>query len=138
MGNRDSVERTRHEEEIALFAALGLAIPALALAAKPPTPGSPAEHQYKPPTTHAYGYYCQHESKTHVAGKPGTPFSVCVTAAAKLAGGSTTSPTVACAKESKKHVAGKAGTPFSLCVSAGAKFLKDKDSLRGRRRGDPC
>jgi hypothetical protein len=116
------------KNKIVVFAALALAVPTLALAAKPPSPGSPAASQYKPPTTHAYGYYCQNQSKTHLAGTPGTPFSQCVTAMAKLAKGSTTSPTVACAKESKKHVAGKAGTPFSLCVTGGAKLLKDKNS----------
>ena len=101
-----------------------LAVP-VALGAKPPTPGksgSPAASQYKP-AGHAYGFFCQTESKTHVAGTPGTPFSKCVTAMAKLASGATNSPKVACATESKKHVAGKPGTPFSLCVSGGAKLL---------------
>ncbi len=66
----------------------------------------------------------QAESKTHVAGTPGTPFSKCVTAMAKLANGSTKSPKTACASLSKKHVAGTPGTPFSACVSAGAKLLE--------------
>jgi hypothetical protein len=114
--------------KIVAFAALALAVPALALAAKPPNPGSPAGNQYHKPAGHAYGFYCQAESKTHVAGTPGTPFSKCVTAMAKLAGGSTSSPKAACAAESKKHVAGKAGTPYSLCVSGGAKLLQDKSS----------
>jgi len=99
--------------------------PAVALGAKPPAPGSastPAASQY--PNGHAYGFFCKAESKLHVAGTPGTPFSKCVTAMAKLAGGSTSSPKAACATESKKHVAGKPGTPYSLCVSAGAKLLK--------------
>jgi hypothetical protein len=113
-------------KKIAIFAVLALVIPALALAAKPPTPGSPAANQYKPPTAHAFGFYCQNQSKTHVAGTPGTAFSKCVTAMAKLAHGTTTSPTVACATESKKHVAGQTGTPFSKCVAGGAKLLKDK------------
>ena len=102
-----------------------VAVP-VALGAKPPVPGnsgSPAASQYKP-SGHAYGFFCQAESKTHVAGTPGTPFSKCVTAMAKLASGATNSPRVACATESKKHVAGKPGTPFSLCVSGGAKLLK--------------
>jgi len=115
-------------KKILAFAALALAVPALALAAKPPSPGTPAGNQYKQPTGHAYGFYCQNQSKLHVAGTPGTPFSACVTAMAKLAHGTTKSPKVACAAESKKHVAGKPGTPFSLCVSAGAQLLKDKSS----------
>ena len=96
--------------------------PAVALAAKPPAPGAstPAASQY--PKGHAYGFFCKAESKLHVAGVPGTPFSKCVTAMAKLASGSTTSPKSACATESKKHVAGKPGTPFSVCVAAGAKL----------------
>jgi len=105
--------------------AVVIAVP-VALGAKPPVPGnsgSSASSQYKP-TGHAYGFFCQSESKTHVAGTPGTPFSLCVTAMAKLASGTAKSPKVACATESKKHVAGKSGTPFSLCVAGGAKLLK--------------
>jgi hypothetical protein len=104
---------------------VAVAVP-LAFAAKPPTPGSPAANQYKPPTAHAYGFYCQNQSKKHVAGTPGTPFSQCVTAMAKLAKGTTTSPKAACAALSRKHDAGHAGTPFSRCVTAGAQLLKDK------------
>jgi len=116
-------------KKILAFVALALAVPTLAFAAKPPSPGnSPAANQYAKPAGHAYGYYCQNQSKTHVAGTPGTPFSACVTAMAKLAKGTTTSPRAACANESRKHVAGKPGTPFSNCVSAGAQLLKDKSS----------
>ena len=116
-------------KKIIVLAALALAVPALALAAKPPAPGSsPAGNQYTTPSGHAWGYYCQSESKLHAPGTPGTPFSKCVAAMAKLAGGATSSPRAACASESKKHVAGKPGTPFSLCVSAGAQLLKDKSS----------
>jgi len=103
-----------------------IAVP-VALGAKPPVPGgggSSASHQYNKPNGHAYGFFCQAESKTHVAGTPGTPFSKCVTAMAKLASGAAKSPTAACAGQSKKHIAGKPGTPYSLCVSAGAKLLK--------------
>ena len=97
--------------------------PAVALAAKPPAPGAStaAASQYHP-NGKAYGFFCKAESKLHVAGVPGTPFSKCVTAMAKLASGATTSPKAACATESKKHVAGKPGTPFSVCVAAGAKL----------------
>ena len=98
-------------------------VPAVALGAKPAHPLSPSAAQYKP-NGHAYGFFCQAESKKHVAGTSGTPFSKCVTAMAKLAHGVTKSPKAACAAESKKHIAGKPGTPFSLCVSGGAKLLK--------------
>jgi hypothetical protein len=80
-----------------------------------------------PSSSHAFGRACKAESKHHVAGTPGTPFSKCVTAMAKLAGGSTKNPRAACATESKKHVAGTPGTPFSKCVAAAAK-LQDKDT----------
>jgi len=135
-----------HWTRIASFAAVvaALAIPGAALAAgassntgTPPSnegtqnasthtqalsnPGPNASPSAK---ANAYGKYCQNQSKTHVAGQTGTPFSKCVTAMAKLASGTTSSPTVACSTLSKQHVAGKSGTPFSLCVAAGAKLLK--------------
>jgi hypothetical protein len=97
--------------------------PAVALGAKP-APGSastPAASQY--PKGHAYGFFCKAESKTHVAGTPGTPFSKCVTAMAKLASGSTKSPKTACASLSKKHLPGTQGTPYSACISAGTQLL---------------
>ena len=94
--------------------------------------GSAGGHPGKPtsPTTaskaKAYGKLCQGESKTHVAGTPGTPFSKCVTDMAKLANGSATNPAKACADESKKHVAGVPGTPYSVCVSGARKLLKQQ------------
>jgi hypothetical protein len=89
------------------------------------TPGPKAS---LPDKAKAYGRYCQNESKKHVAGTPGTPFSKCVTAMAKLANGQTDNPTTACKGESKKHVAGTPGTPFSNCVKAGAKLQNDQSS----------
>jgi hypothetical protein len=74
----------------------------------------------------APGQYCKAESKKHVKGLKGTPFSVCVTAQAKLRNGTTDSPRAACNAESEKHVKGQRGTPFSVCVKAGAKLLRDK------------
>jgi hypothetical protein len=74
----------------------------------------------------AYGKLCQGESKKHVAGTPGTPFSKCVTDMAQIANGSTTNPANACQNESKKHVAGTPGTPYSTCVSGAKKLLKDQ------------
>jgi hypothetical protein len=85
-----------------------------------PTPGPNASPNAK---AKAYGKYCQGESKKHVAGTPGTPFSKCVTDMAKAAHG--TNPTTACKNESKKHVAGTRGTPYSLCVSGAAKLQHD-------------
>ena len=60
-----------------------------------PSAGLPAKAK-------AYGFYCQGESKKHVDGQKGTPFSQCVTAMAKLANGNTNSPAKACAGESKE------------------------------------
>jgi hypothetical protein len=128
-----------------LLSALVLAVsPAVALAAGPPsTPGAPDNQGTQkaaankgsdsgqpgpgaslPAKGKAYGRYCQNQSKAHVAGQKGTPFSQCVTAMAKLASGSTASPQAACATMSKKHVAGQPGTPFSNCVASGAKLLE--------------
>jgi len=97
--------------------------PASTHSKKPATPGPKAS---LPAKAKAYGKYCQGESKKHVAGTPGTPFSKCVTDMAKLANGSVKNPRTACKDEPKKHVAGTPGTPFSHCVSGGAKLLKDK------------
>jgi hypothetical protein len=87
---------------------------------------TPGPHASLPAKAKAYGKYCQTESKKHVAGTPGTPFSKCVTDMAKLANGQASSPRTACKDESKKHVAGTPGTPFSKCVSGGAKLLKNQ------------
>jgi hypothetical protein len=74
----------------------------------------------------AYGRHCQGQSKKHVAGMRGTPFSACVRAMAQLDRGAETDPRAACKKLSKRHVAGQRGTPFGRCVSAGARLLEDK------------
>ena len=79
----------------------------------------------KQPHGHAYGYYCKNQSKQHVDGQKGTPFSACVKAMAKLDKGTTKSPAAACKGLSKKHVKGTPGTPYSACVKAGAQLLKD-------------
>jgi hypothetical protein len=109
--------------------ALGLA-PAAALAQGATThgkshnaPGHAAGKDAK-----AYGRYCQDESKKHVAGHRGTPFSDCVRDMAKLAKDSKADSHKVCANESKKHVAGQKGTPFSDCVSDAAKLRNDKTS----------
>ena len=88
----------------------------------PSTPGPSASASDK---AKAYGVQCQKESKKHVAGQKGTPFSQCVTAMAKLATGETTSAKTACKALSKKHVAGQKGTPYSQCIVAAAKLKAD-------------
>jgi hypothetical protein len=129
---------------VTVMASLALIGASGVLAAGPPTnpgnsdhaknnPGQPAAvagNNVVPPATtpvqgKAYGLKCQAESKKHVAGQKGTPFSRCVTAMAKLASGSTNDPKAACATLSKKHDAGHKGTPFSRCVSAAAKLNKE-------------
>ena len=87
----------------------------------PPEPAHVGPSAGLPEKAKAYGRLCQDESKKHVAGTKGTPFSQCVTAMAKLATGETKSPRTACRGLSKKHVAGTKGTPFSRCVSSAAK-----------------
>jgi hypothetical protein len=96
-------------------------------AANPPSKPdtTPGPHASLPAKAKAYGHYCQGQSKKHVAGTPGTPFSACVTAMAKLANNQSDSPRQACHSLSRKHVSGEKGTPYSRCVVAGAKLLKD-------------
>jgi hypothetical protein len=88
---------------------------------KPETPGP---HASLPEKAKAYGVYCRGESKKHVAGEKGTPFSQCVTAMAKAASNDQLAPGKACKGMSKKHVKGEKGTAFSRCVSAAAKLRK--------------
>jgi hypothetical protein len=115
-----------------------LALPALAFADRPSDPGgghsnAPAKSERATPPSDApagekakaYGRLCQSESKRHVAGEKGTPFSQCVTAMAKLASGETDSAATACKSLSKKHVHGEKGTPYSRCIVAAAK-LRDE------------
>jgi hypothetical protein len=128
-----------------LVGAFALALaPAAALAGgQPENPGSQGKghaqgpagsNATRPEKAKAYGWYCREESKTHVAGEPGTPFSKCVTAMAKVAadGEGTESENVtpgqACKEESKKHVKGEKGTPFSRCVVAAAHLQKDQEA----------
>lgn len=130
---------------ILVAVAAALVIPTVALAGGPPSdPGgshnskgaqTAASHRANPnepgpgtglSTTKAYGVYCRGQSKQHVAGQKGTPFSQCVTAMAKAASGGAVSPKAACATLSKKHVAGQKGTPYSQCVTAAAKLLKNQ------------
>ena len=71
---------------LGILAALSLlAVPAVALAAKPDDPGKGnGQSQAAKSEAKAYGKLCKTESKKHVKGEKGTPFSRCVKAAAKL------------------------------------------------------
>jgi hypothetical protein len=131
-----------------VLGALALAAaPAMALASQPTNPGQGNGHSngphYTPETpapqtpgagasqpekAKAYGVYCQNQSKKHVAGEKGTPFSQCVTAMAKAANNEKLTPSKACKGMSRKHVKGEKGTPFSRCVSAAAKLRKAQQS----------
>jgi hypothetical protein len=120
--------------------AVFLGLPGWALADRPADPGGdhaqpPAKAERATPPSDApaaqkakaYGKLCQGESKKHVAGEKGTPFSRCVTAMAKLASGETDSPATACKSLSKKHVRGEKGTPYSRCIVAAAKLREEQD-----------
>jgi hypothetical protein len=91
---------------------------------KPEKPETPGPKTPLPEKARAYGVYCRGESKQHVDGKKGTPFSECVTAMAKAANNEKLSPGQACKGMSKQHVKGQKGTPFSQCVVAAAKLRK--------------
>jgi len=101
------------------------AVPGVAAATGPEyAPDHPPKtHQ---PKGHAYGYYCRAESRKHVQGTPGTPFSACVKAAARADHNDQVTAREACKAESKKHVKGQQGTPFSICVKGVAQMRKDK------------
>jgi hypothetical protein len=124
----------RFQSKLALLAgALVLVVaPTVAVAAVPDNqgtahkPATPGPSAGLPAKAKAYGRYCQDESKKHVKGEKGTPFSQCVTAMAKLANGQAENPRSACEGLSKKHVKGEKGTPFSQCVSGGAKLLREQ------------
>jgi hypothetical protein len=82
------------------------------------TPGPNAPPSVK---ARAYGRLCATESKKHVPGEKGTPFSQCVTAMAKAASGEAKTARAACAGVSHKHTAGRSGSPFSRCVAAASR-----------------
>lgn len=89
--------------------------------APPETPGPGAG---LPEKAKAYGRYCQGQSRKHVEGQKGTPFSQCVTAMAKASRDERMTARRACKGLSKKHVKGVKGTPFSKCVSGVGKMRK--------------
>ncbi len=88
-----------------------------------PTPGPKAG---LPAKAKAYGRYCKDESRKHVKGEKGTPFSRCVTAMARAANHDNMAPGRVCKDESRKHVKGEKGTPFSRCVKAAAELQRDQ------------
>ena len=127
----------------AVLGALALATaPALALASQPTnpgqghgqsngpkyTPGTPGPGATPAEKAKAYGVDCQNESKKHVDGQKGTPFSQCVTAMAKIAHNEKMTGRQACKGMSRKHVKGEKGTPFSRCVVAAAKLRQAEES----------
>ncbi|HET7574632.1 MAG TPA: hypothetical protein VFJ99_05905 [Solirubrobacterales bacterium] len=80
----------------------------------------PPKHQHPDhqPKGHAYGYYCKGESKKHVEGTPGTPFSQCVKAHSRADHNENVTARKACKAMSKKHVRGEKGTAFSRCIKS--------------------
>lgn len=122
-----------------VLGALALATAPAAIASQPTNPGQGNGPKYTPAPektpgpgasgqekARAYGFRCKGQSKKHVAGEKGTPFSQCVTAMAKAANSEKITPAKACKEMSKKHVKGEKGTPFSRCVSAAAKLKKEQ------------
>jgi hypothetical protein len=120
---------------IATFA-LGFA-PALAIAAHPNN-GKHGSQSHSQANAKAFGKLCSTESKRHVAGQKGTPFTQCIAAMKKAASGKANSPGQACKGMSKKHVAGMKGTPFSQCVVAAAHLLGDKGGGTGTSTSTPA
>ena len=126
--------------EVAPGLAAVLAVPAFAIAdkpadkpGKPDTPAAVKKNDDKGKGKgkgHAYGKLCQGQSKKHVKGQKGTPFSQCVRAMAKIDSGKTTSPRSACKGLSKKHRKGKKGTPFSRCVKAARQLKEQREEER--------
>lgn len=93
---------------------------------RPAPPTLPGPKDGLPAQAKAYGRYCQGESKKHVKGEKGTPFSRCVRNLAQAAHQEHKSPGQICKGESRKHVKGEKGTEFSRCVTAVAKLREDR------------
>lgn len=89
----------------------------------PETPKGPKQ----PPKGHAYGYWCRGESKKHVKGVKGTPFSICVRAHKRAANQPDLTAREACKGLSKKHTPhGDKGTAFSRCIKTVAQQRKEE------------
>jgi hypothetical protein len=130
-----------HTKITAALTALALAaVPAIGAANPPaghgpeynPAPEkpekSPGPSAGMPEKAKAYGVYCKNQSKKHVNGEKGTPFSQCVNAMAKAANNEKLAPGKACKGMSKKHVKGQQGTEFSRCVKGVAKLRKGQQA----------
>jgi hypothetical protein len=103
-----------------------LAVAALGAAPLALTPGAaahPGQGNGAGQTKTNPARFCKGESKKHIAGTPGTPYSKCVSALFKLSEGKVKSPAKGCAGESKEHVRGMKGTPYSECVTGGKQLL---------------
>jgi hypothetical protein len=119
-----------HWKTALVTAALALlALPGVAAATGPNYETGPPAHEKKP-KGHAYGFYCKGESKQHVKGTPGTPFSQCVKAAARADHNESLTAREACKTLSKKHVKGTPGTPFSTCIKGVAQMQKEKQEAQ--------
>jgi hypothetical protein len=91
-----------------------------------PNPETPGPKASLPEKAKAYGVHCRDQSRKHVKGEKGTPFSQCVTAMARAANNENLTPRQACKEMSRKHVKGEKGTPFSRCVVGAAKVQKEQ------------
>jgi hypothetical protein len=113
--------------------ALGL-VPAMAVGGvkyegpdyHPSHPPHPTHPHGKEPKGKAFGFHCRGESKKHVKGQKGTPFSQCVKAMARAAKNDKMKAKKACKGLSKKHVKGTKGTPFSICVKGVAQMRREQ------------
>ena len=94
--------------------------PATTTGTTPTTPAAPSQAEKK----QGYGVLCKGQSKEHVKGQKGTPFSQCVTALAKIDEGETSSPAKACKTLSKKRAEGQKRSPYQLCKKAAAKQVE--------------
>lgn len=118
---------------------LGLAV--MAMGAIPATAGAVSYHpDYKPdhppqgpksePKGKAYGYHCRGQSKKHVKGEKGTPFSRCVKALARADKNPKLNAKKACkalkTAENKHQPKGEKGTAFSRCVKAVNQLRKEE------------
>lgn len=115
------------------FAAIALIAGLTGLGATPAVAGqkvvgTPGPHAGNAAKAKAYGKYCRSQSRRHVRGQKGTPFSNCVTAMAKVARNDSLSPRRACNTLSRKHAKGTRGTPYSRCVVAAARLKKNVEA----------
>ena len=108
---------------IALIAGLA-ASGAVSSAAHEHTPQGPKANPG--PAAKAYGKYCRTESRKHVKGVKGTPFSNCVRAMARADRNDSLTARRACRELGRKHVKGVKGTPFSRCIVGVAQMRKQQ------------